>query len=401
MSRAVNAIVIGVALFVLLAGSLWYVMVVREPTRIESQTERMWDSQAGDHLLAHVQFHNPYDYDVRLEGYEYRYVVNEQRLGGNLSDEKLTIPAHQSATIEISQALPPKAFVEWWKNHTAQGERSTAQLDGHAVFSLSEKNTTIAFGYKETFETHIADSLGHLDVCKGARGVCYAGAQTDWIERKGIPVLLLRAKLRNPTQERAELGDANLELAWNGLAVAAAKTKGGIIQPEGDTTAQFEMAFDAKQLAAWWPKHTQTCESSKVTVKVGIAAKFTPPEVAPSPNATRSPTPVSTSPSNTTSPSPTPTPTPSPTPTPTSPSPPPPSSPAPSTSASNPPPSSPPPSSPAPPSSGSSTPTTSSSRPGPASTTTITVNAVERAQLDRDGRAELAPLITRFVCRET
>lgn len=308
MSRAVNAVVIGVAVFVLLTGSIWYVMVAREPNRIKATTDREWSGADGDEFVAIVTFDNPYDYDIVYQSHSYRYVVNGKEWASGNATGPETLRPHTSLRMPIRVAIPTERLADWFEAHVADDEKTTVQLRGEARFTLSDRERTVPFGFRSTFTTRVLESVAEADLCSEARSVCFSGAQARWVQKDNSVVLQTDARLHNPSAERADLGNSSLRLVWSGIEVARADTAGGVIQPGEDLDTQFLVFFDGRRLIDWWARHTRDCEDSEADALLSLDVQYKPVEAIEEP--TESPTPRTTAtapPPNTTSPTPSPT----------------------------------------------------------------------------------------------
>lgn len=340
MSRAVNAIVVGVAVFVLVTGSLWYFLVAQRPDKLAVvAVDYDWatvNEESGE-LVGTVTFRNALEIDVRLEGFRYEYSVNGILLAANESHEKALVKAEQEHKAPISLKIPTGFVSEWFASHAKNGEESEALLKGEALVLLNDRNQTVGFQSRSSWSTSIAKSLGGFENCDDASdSLCVAKTSAEWATTDSGAVLRLKLSLRNPTKDGITVDNSSIELRLAGAPVGDGATSGIAVPADGEEEAEWDIYLDHAQLVNWWPRHVQGCEESSADAKGALTlthVREDDPTSSPSQSPAPSPKPSFTPSSPPSSPSPTTSPTPSSSsPPPSSSSPPPSSSPAPTSS---------------------------------------------------------------------
>lgn len=180
MSRAVNAVVVGVALIVLLAGSVWYLAVVRPPEKVSIVgIHEEWSTvdATTTQLRTAVTFRNRLDVEGNLE-----WLAHERRANSELL---------ASSEETLREVLPPAAkspFRSWTRSprtssRVANGDRFLRRIRATSLGDdRSERGQASGTGVRARSAGSLA--VGSPSGVAGAKGrrccgrdqAAYAGA---------------------------------------------------------------------------------------------------------------------------------------------------------------------------------------------------------------------------------
>jgi LEA14-like dessication related protein len=307
MSRAVNAVVIGIAVFILLAGSFWYLSVARGAEKLEVDADLSLESadSSRTRFLADIRLTNRHDVDVQLHSFAYELAVDELVLVKNATTETVPLKAREERKESVVLSFSTDFVSEWLKNHVEAGEKSTVRFFGNATFQVGSRNQTVEFSEQSPFSTELRASLGEARNCpRPSPEPCVEGAGATWRELNKTRVLELSLDLKNPGGTEIKVDRPKASLQWAGVEVAKAEAGGLILPADGSEPMEFVLFLEHEQLTLWWPKHLQQCEVSPVALTVSFTYVVQPEDkntTSPSPTTVSTP-PTFTPPTNTTTP---------------------------------------------------------------------------------------------------
>lgn len=339
MSRVVNAVVIGIAVFILVAGSFWYLSVGRgqEKLSIDSALSLESADNSTTRIRADLTFHNRHDVDVQLKDFSYELRAGSMMLASNHTAEGFAMKPRTEREEGIIVEFPTDFVSEWLKNHVQAGETTTVVFEGNGTFQIGSQNQTVEFSEERPFSSEIRASLENADNCpRPSPEPCVENISGTWRERNDTLVLDLTMTVKNGAAEEVKISNPNAALRWGEVDVAKAESGGVVLAGDGTGRFEFPLFLEHAKLKEWWPDHVDGCESSAVSLGVTFTYQVqpenrttttptptsisTPPSFTVTPTTSVPPTTTSTSPTASSSPPPTTSSSPAPTTTSTSPS---------------------------------------------------------------------------------
>lgn len=343
MSRAVNAVVIGIAVFILVAGSFWYLSVASggEKLSVDSNLTLQSANEKQTRIVADLSFNNQHDVDVRLTKFSYEFRAGSLMLAKNSTEEELPLKPRTEHEESVVLEFPTDFVTEWLKHHVQAGEKTTVVFEGNATFQVGSRNQTISFSEERPFTTDIRTSLEKAENCpRPSPQPCVESISGTWRERNNTLVLDLALRIKNAEDEEMKVSHPQAALRWGETEVAKAEGGGVVIDGDSSKAMEFALFLQHAKLKEWWPDHLENCEKSPIALDISFAYQIEPEDrttTTPSPTTVSSPPNITTSSSSpttsTTTSSPSTEPTPSTSPTETSSSKPPKQTDAPSDSA--------------------------------------------------------------------
>jgi len=302
MSVAVNAVVAGLAVFVVVAGSIWYLTVDRQRDRIQvTDLHHAWSGTSGsaERISVDATFRNRYGVEARLHGWHYELQVQGIRVAAAESLAAATVRPNAFYESHIDLDLPNDFVGPWVRSHLTGGEKTPAKFVGEAYFQVSNKNLTVEFGTQVEWTTDLRDALASIHNCPQAPpNPCIESTQASWGTEGDATVLRLLMRVQNPNDDPLSLGARSAELVWGGVPVGRSDADHDeTVAPHGASDVEFRLFLAQGLLVDWWKGHIQRCESSPTALRLVLPYTVeTPPP--PTPTNTTSPTPSSSTPSS-------------------------------------------------------------------------------------------------------
>ena len=293
MSRLVNAVVIGIAVFILVAGSFWYLSVGRGQEKLAVDSDLSLESANSNRtrMVADLTFHNRHDVDVKLTEFSYEFRAGSMMLASNHTSEGFPMKPRTEREESIILDFPTDFVSQWLKNHVQGGEKTTVVFEGNATFQVGSQNQSVEFSEERPFSTEIRTSLEEAGNCpRPAPEPCVESISGTWRERNETLVLDLSMQVKNGVQEEVKISNPKATLRWGDVDVADAEAGGTVLEGDGSERLDFPLFMKHDELKTWWPDHLESCEKSTITL--GVTFTY---QVQPENRTTTTPTPTTIS----------------------------------------------------------------------------------------------------------
>lgn len=308
MSLAVNAVVAGLAVFVIAAASIWYLTVDRQRDQVKVLDvghEWVTADEVSERIRVEVTFENRYNVEAELLGWRYELQVHRQRIAFAENTETAMVRPNGQVRSALMLDVPKDFVSSWVQGHTTGDEQTQARFVGEAVFEVSHRNLTVNFGPSVEWSTNLRGSLEEIENCPQPEpDPCVIRADARWETQGESTILRLLLDVNNPTDDPLVLEGRSAELVWGSTPVGRADAHEEITVPAGGSESmEFRIYLVHELLKDWWVGHVNRCESSPTALRLAFAYHTDPPEPAPTPT----PTPTTSSSPTSATPSPTPT----------------------------------------------------------------------------------------------
>ena len=305
MSKAVNAIIVGLTVFILLTGSIWYVTVARGPNKVSAvEVEQGWDSvnETTSVLWGQVTFRNPYDFRIELTSFTYEFWVNEERWARHNSTDVVTLTPRGEAILPARIEMNTTEMDEWFLDHIANGERTLVLFTGNASFRVGGGEISVPFEERRTWDTGLRRNIEEIRNCPQAEPLpCIADASVKWVLEDEKSLLQLVFTIRNNNLDEMTISNRSAVLAIGGVPIAKANATDNVaVARQSGRFFEFPMEIDRGKIIDWWIHHVQACENTDATLDLVFdyevkAATFPPQPTLPTSTSATPPSPTTTS----------------------------------------------------------------------------------------------------------
>jgi LEA14-like dessication related protein len=303
MSVAVNAVVAGLAVFIIVAGSIWFITVDRQRDRIQvTDIHHEWMGTVGksERIGVDATFRNRYGVEATLQGWRYELQIQNIRVAQAESTQELKIPPNGVEEAHLNLDVPTDFVGAWVRSHMNGDETTEARFVGEAVFLVSNRNTTVSFGPQVEWKTDLRGALEQIENCPQPEPEpCVRDTNARWETEGDATVLRLVLDIRNPNDDPLVLGARSAELVWGGVPVGRADADGDVtVAPHESESVEFRVFLAFELLKDWWGGHVDRCESSPTMLRILLPYRLESSEPTPT-----SEPPTTTHPSSSASPS--------------------------------------------------------------------------------------------------
>lgn len=274
MSRFVNAVIVGLASFIVLLSVFWYAVEVSREGQISVRvTDIAWGpvDERGTEIFSQLLVHNPHRLDVQMTRVEYRLLLNGEQLDLDTREPNLRVLALADATLNVTSRFPTSFVPNWINVHARESEETKLLIRGEAAFLLAQELVTIPFETSTTTETQLADSIAsaYQNCAPQTRSICLDSANARLVSSAAGAQVQIDFHLENPNATTLRVTNWTTVLELNDVQVADGRTDNPIqLLPHSGQEGRITLAFDPAQLTLWWPRHTADCERSSLLLAV-------------------------------------------------------------------------------------------------------------------------------------
>lgn len=274
MSRFVNAVIVGLASFIVLLSIFWYAVEVSRESQITIRQGSLgWGpvDQRGTEVWAHWLVHNPHRLNVQLNRVEFRFLLNGEQLEWDNRTPNQRIPALGDGSFNFTGRFPTTFVQSWINTHAAKNEETTFLIRGDAAFLVGQETVKVPFEASTTTQTRLTELIGgaYRNCTPQTASACLSSANARLINTGSTTQIWLDYQLENPNASHLRISNWTTVLELHDVQVADGETVSAFeLEPHGDHEGQIELALDPQQLVAWWPLHAKDCERSSLLLAV-------------------------------------------------------------------------------------------------------------------------------------
>lgn len=280
MTRFINTTLIGLVAFFAFLAVLWLFVDPAAPglatqddapkgaVRVTGSDAQWVASDLGTRLAVDLDLRNTGP-AAAVTQVAYRVTLDGQLLAASSEDPPATLPADSDGTVRFNVELPATFAGEWWRSYATRGESSTLRVDGTVTVRAATSDQRVPFQWQSAWNGDLVDRLSDSpQECPGPPApMCLDEIKVAWKAGR----LQTTIVLRNDQSEPVIVRNGTFRLVFEDVAVAGGRLEEALtIAPGEDADITAQLAFDDGALMQWWAGHVARCETSRLSLDVGL-----------------------------------------------------------------------------------------------------------------------------------
>lgn len=280
MTRFINSTLIGFVAFFLFLAVLWLFVDPAAPglatdsgqprsdVRIDA-VEAHWVPGEPTRLLVEVTLENDGKAAASISQVAYRTLLDDQLMAASSEDPPTQVPAGSQAPMRFTVSLPPDFAARWMDAYAARGESSQLRVDGSILVRTAANDVRLPFEWQGSWRGQMLDRLrASPQDCPGPPApLCLESIDPAF---KGGD-LRVEVGLRNDRAEPLVVRNGTFRLVLEDTTVATGRLGESFeIAAGGDQRLPAMLTFHDEALVAWWAGHVARCETSRLSLNIGL-----------------------------------------------------------------------------------------------------------------------------------